>query len=144
MHCVPSCCSPSWRPVINGRASRDRLSSLTAGPDHPITITPTGRRVVVRSGDQVIAESERALTLEEANYGPAQYLPLEDVDPSILRPTDHETDCPDKGDASYYTAQTADGELENVIWTYREPYEAVAEIAGHVAFYPDRVQIEVG
>jgi uncharacterized protein (DUF427 family) len=116
---------------------------LEPGPDHPITIAPTGRHVVVRAGDQVIAESDRALTLEEANYGPVQYLPLADVDAAVLSPTDHETYCPFKGEASYYTVTTPGGELENVIWTYTEPYDAVSEIAGHVAFYTDRVELSV-
>jgi len=116
---------------------------LEPGPDHPITIRPTAGRVVVRVGDQVIAETDRALTLEEANYGPAQYVPLADVDPAVLRSTDHESYCPYKGEASYYTLTTPAGELENVIWTYEEPYDAVSEIAGHVAFYTDRVELSV-
>jgi uncharacterized protein (DUF427 family) len=94
-------------------------------------------------GDQVIAESDNALTLEEANYGPVQYMPLADVDPAVLRPTAHETYCPFKGEASYYTVTTPAGELENVIWTYEEPYDAVSEIAGHVAFYANRVELSV-
>ena len=52
--------------------------------------------------------------------------------------------CPYKGEASYYSVTTPDGKLENVLWTYTEPYEAVAEIAGHAAFYTDRVQVSVG
>jgi uncharacterized protein (DUF427 family) len=117
---------------------------LTPGPDHPITIAPTGQRVVVRAGGRVIAYTDRALTLEEANYGPVQYLPLDAVDAGVLRRTDHETYCPYKGDASYYTVTTPEGDLENVIWTYQQPFEAVAEVAGHVAFYADRVEITVG
>ena len=116
---------------------------LEPGPDHPITISPTGQHVVVRAGDQVIAETDRALTLEEANHGPVQYVPLEDVDPAVLRPTDHETYCPFKGEASYYTVATPAGELENAIWTYAEPYDAVSEIAGHAAFYTDWVELSV-
>lgn len=117
---------------------------LTPGPDHPITIEPTGQRVTVTAGNQVIARTDNALTLREASYPPVQYLPLDDVDRSALRPTDHETYCPYKGEASYFTVTTPDGELDNVIWTYEQPYEAVAEIGGHVAFYPDRVDVHVG
>ena len=117
---------------------------LEPGPDHPITITPTGAPVVVRAGDQIIAQTDRALSLEEANYGAVQYVPLEDVDASVLRATDHETYCPYKGEASYYSVTTPAGELENVIWTYNEPFDAVADIGGHVAFYTDRVDVTVG
>jgi uncharacterized protein (DUF427 family) len=116
---------------------------LEPGPVHPITIAPTGRHVVVRAGGRVIAETDRALSLAESNYGPVQYIPLEDVDAAVLRPTDRQTYCPYKGDASYYTVTTPDGELENVIWTYEQPYDAVSEIAGHVAFYANRVELSV-
>ena len=112
------------------------------GPDHPITIAPTGERVVVRAGGEVIAETDDALTLQEAGYAPVQYIPLTDVDASVLRRSDHQTYCPYKGDASYYTVVTPDGELENVVWTYEEPYDAVREIAGRVAFYANRVEHE--
>ena len=117
---------------------------LTPGPDHPITIEPTGQRVTVTAGDQVIARSDNALTLREASYPPVQYVPIDDVDRGALRPTDHETYCPYKGDASYFTVTTPDGELENLIWTYEQPYDAVAEIQGHVAFYANRVDVAVG
>ena len=117
---------------------------LTPGPDHPITIETTGKRVTVTAGDQVIARTDNALTLREASYPPIQYVPIDDVDPSALRPSAHETYCPYKGDASYFTVNTPEGELENVIWTYEQPYEAVAEIGGHVAFYANRVDVAVG
>jgi uncharacterized protein (DUF427 family) len=117
---------------------------LIPGPDHPITISPTGKHVVVKAGDKVIAQTDNALTLQESDYPAAQYIPLEDVDADVISRTDHQTYCPYKGDASYYSVTVGDGELENVIWTYEEPYEAVADIQGHVAFYPNRVQISVG
>ncbi len=117
---------------------------LTPGPDHPITIEPTCQRVTVTAGDRVIARTDNALTLREASYPPVQYVPIDDVDRSALRPSDHETYCPYKGDASYFTVNTPEGELENVIWTYEQPYEAVAEIDGHVAFYANRVDVAVG
>jgi uncharacterized protein (DUF427 family) len=114
------------------------------GPDHPITVTPTRSRVSVHVGDRVIADSTRALTLQEADYPPSYYIPLEDVDADVLTRTEHETYCPFKGEASYYTVTVDDTTLDNVIWTYERPYDAVAEIAGHVAFYPNRVDVAVG
>lgn len=107
------------------------------GPDHPITIERNSARVVVHAGGSVVAETTHALTLREADYQPVQYIPLQDVDRGSLRPTDHETYCPFKGDASYYTVAG----VENAVWEYREPYAAVAQIKGHVAFYADRVQV---
>jgi uncharacterized protein (DUF427 family) len=112
---------------------------------HPITIRPTGSRVTVRVGGVTVAESDNALSLAESTYPVAQYIPIGDVDASVLRPTDSQTYCPYKGEASYYSVQLKDGQTEtDLIWTYEKPYEAVADIAGHVAFYPDRAEITVG
>ncbi|MFC4855016.1 DUF427 domain-containing protein [Actinophytocola glycyrrhizae] len=113
----------------------------TPGPDHPITVGKNPARVMVKVGDQVVADTTAALVLQESNYPPAQYIPIADVDPAAITPTDTSTYCPYKGDASYYTLVTGDGELADAVWTYREPYPAVAEIAGHVAFYPNKVEI---
>jgi uncharacterized protein (DUF427 family) len=114
------------------------------GPDHPITVEPTSARVVVRAGGRVLADTDKALTLREASYPAVQYVPLAEVDQAALRPTETHTYCPYKGEASYYTVVTAGGELTDAIWTYPEPYDAVAGIAGHAAFYADRVEITVG
>jgi uncharacterized protein (DUF427 family) len=115
----------------------------TPGPDHPITVEPTGSRVVVRSGGKVIADTTAALTLQEGDYPAVQYIPLADVDAGVLRPTDSETYCPYKGEASYYSLVTADGEITDAVWTYEKPYDAVGTIAGHVAFYAEHVDVEV-
>jgi uncharacterized protein (DUF427 family) len=114
------------------------------GPDHPITVEKNPERVVVRVGDQVVADTTAALELRESTYPAVQYVPLADVDPAFLKETDTSTYCPFKGDASYYTLVTGEEEFVDAIWTYREPHQAVAEIAGHVAFYPDKVTITQG
>lgn len=109
------------------------------GPDHPITIAPNPARIVVSIAGQVLADTQSALTLREADYPPVQYIPLEDVDRSLIQETDHASYCPFKGDASYYSIPTGGERSVNAIWTYRDPHAAVAEIKNHVAFYPDRV-----
>jgi uncharacterized protein (DUF427 family) len=122
------------------------MSRTVKIPDasHPITVTPTGAHVTVRIGGTVVAETDSALSLAEASYPVAQYIPLDDVNQSVLERTTTQTYCPYKGDASYYSVKTPDGTESDVIWTYEHPYQAVAEIAGHVAFYPDRSEITVG
>ena len=109
------------------------------GPDHPITITPATERVRVTFNGQVVAETSRALTLQEASYPAVQYIPREDADPALLKRTERSTHCPYKGDASYYSIEAGGRRAENAIWTYETPFPAMAEIAGHLAFYPDRV-----
>jgi uncharacterized protein (DUF427 family) len=113
----------------------------TPGPDHPITVEANPERIVVRAAGKVIADTTQALTLREADYPPVQYIPLADVEESALRPTESRTYCPYKGDASYYSLVTADGEVTDAVWTYEKPYDAVSAIAGHVAFYPQHVEM---
>ena len=109
------------------------------GPDHPITITPEARRVVVKAGGRVVADSRAVLTLQEAAYPPVHYVPRADVDMTLLERTAHATYCPYKGDCAYYSIPGGGERSVNAVWTYEQPYDAVAPIRGHVAFYPDRV-----
>ncbi|MDY6810101.1 MAG: DUF427 domain-containing protein [Actinomycetota bacterium] len=115
---------------------------LTPGPEHPITVEPAGGRVVVRAGDVVVADSESAQILREAKYPPVVYLPLADVNSSMLRDSASTTYCPFKGEANYFDLVVGGGVSEDAVWVYRDPYDAVSTIAGHVAFYPDRVQMQ--
>src|SRR6184192_602523 len=109
------------------------------GPDHPISIQPNPDRVVVSVAGRVIADTRNALALREADYPAVQYIPREDVDLSQLERTNHATYCPYKGDCSYYSVPAGGEKSINAVWTYENPYPAVAQIRKHVAFYPDRV-----
>lgn len=111
----------------------------TPGPDHPITIEPNPNRVTVTIGGKVIADSRDALTLREAAYPAAIYFPRKDVDMAALRRTGHATYCPYKGDASYYSIPAGGTRSDNAVWSYETPYDAVAGIKDHLAFYPNRV-----
>ncbi len=112
--------------------------------DHPITVEPTGKHVTVRVNGEVVADTDDALTLQESTYPAVYYVPISAVAQDALKPSDTTTYCPYKGDASYYHVTTAAGDtVEDVIWTYEQPYPAVGDIAGHVAFYPDKAEIVV-
>src|ERR1700679_3036208 len=109
------------------------------GGDHPIAIEANPARVVVRVGGITIADTKAALTLREASYPAVQYIPRRDVDMAALTRSEHTTYCPYKGDASYYGIPAGGDRSRNAVWTYETPFEAVAQIEDHVAFYPDRV-----
>jgi uncharacterized protein (DUF427 family) len=112
--------------------------------DHPITVEPTGKHVTVRVNGEVVADTDAALTLQESTYPAVHYIPIGDVVEGVLTSSDTTTYCPYKGEASYYNLTTgAGGTVEDAIWTYQQPYPAVGDIAGHVAFYPDRAEIVV-
>ena len=109
------------------------------GPQHPITIERNPARVVVSVAGRVIADSRNALTLREASLRPVQYIPRQDVDMTLLERTDHATYCPYKGDCAYYSIPAGGLKSVNAVWTYEAPYDAVATIKDHVAFYPERI-----
>jgi uncharacterized protein (DUF427 family) len=104
---------------------------------HPITVAPTGQRVTVTVGGAIIAQTDDALTLQESTYPAVQYIPRADVVWETLTRSATTTYCPFKGEANYYDV----GGVADVTWTYEDPYPAVAEIAGHLAFYPQKAQI---
>jgi uncharacterized protein (DUF427 family) len=107
--------------------------------EHPITIEANSSRVVVSVAGRVIADTRAALTLREASYPAVQYIPRRDVDMSLLERTEHATYCPYKGDCAYYSIPVGGERSVNAVWTYEEPYPAVAEIKDYLAFYPNRV-----
>jgi uncharacterized protein (DUF427 family) len=109
------------------------------GPDHPISITPTKGRVTVSLDGKLIADSREALTLREADYPPAQYIPRKDVDMSQLQRTTRSTYCPYKGECVYYSIPAGGERSVNAVWSYEVPYAAVSAIREHLAFYPGRV-----
>jgi uncharacterized protein (DUF427 family) len=109
------------------------------GPDHPISIEASGARVTVVVAEREIVTSRGALILKEASYPPVLYIPRQDVDMSLLERTAHTTYCPYKGECSYYSIPIGGAKSANAVWTYENPYAAVAEIRGHLAFYRERV-----
>jgi uncharacterized protein (DUF427 family) len=112
---------------------------MVPGPDHPITIEPNPARVTVSIAGRTLADTRNALTVREGSYPPVQYIPLKDVDVSLLERTSHATYCPYKGECSYYSIPIGGERSVNAVWSYESPYAAMARIKDHVAFYPDRV-----
>jgi len=97
----------------------------------------------VRAGGAVLGESSNALELSEGDYPPVIYFPREDIAMAFLDPSDSTSHCPHKGDASYYSVVTKSRTLENAVWSYEDPKEAVAEIKDHLAFYKmDEITVE--
>jgi len=117
---------------------------LQPSATHPITVTPTGKHVTVRVNGEVVADTTDAVTLQESTYPAVQYIPLADVVQSTLSHSDTSTYCPFKGDASYYNVTVGGDTVEDAIWFYDQPYPAVADIAGRVAFYQDKAEVVVG
>ena len=111
------------------------------GQDHPITLTTAQGRVRALYQGHEIADSLNAIRLAEADYPPVWYFPRENVAMGFFGRTDRDTHCPYKGRASYFTIRRDGVISENAAWSYEDPYPAMAAIKGHIAFYPDAVEI---
>jgi uncharacterized protein (DUF427 family) len=107
-------------------------------PYHRIDVRETSRHVTVRIGDEVVADTERAVVLFETGLPPRWYVPREDLR-SELEPSDHRTFCPYKGRAAHFTVAREDA----VAWSYPEPLREVEPIRDRIAFYDERVDIEI-
>src|SRR5207247_4492830 len=133
--------------VAEGAAIRD--DSLSVGriamanpapgyaekPEHRDDLLPETRQVRVTFAGVVIADSRDALRVEETGHGPVHYVPEKDVRLDLMRPTEHKTYCPFKGDCSYWTIDVGGGKAVNAVWGYRAPYDEAEGLAGHYAFY---------
>lgn len=97
---------------------------------------------VARAGGAVIAETEAAVELTEAGHEPVIYFPRADVAMAFLEPSQSHTACPLKGEAGYFTLVTKSGKITDAAWSYEAPKSGVEAIAGHLAFYTDKVTVE--
>jgi uncharacterized protein (DUF427 family) len=127
----------AWRAMDGFYEEDERILGHAADPYHRIDIRRSSRRLVVRSGDTVIADTANPLVLYESGFAPRWYVPRADVAGDALAPVELRTFCPYKGIASYYDV---DG-VEHAAWSYRAPFDDMAAIAGLVSFEPDRVEI---
>ena len=109
-------------------------------PDHRITTEPAPERVQVKLKGEIIADTRHAIRLKEGGYAPVYYIPRKDAKMDRLVRTSHQTYCPFKGRASYYSLK--DG-AENAVWSYEQPYDEVSVIKERLAFYPDKVEIAI-
>ena len=107
-----------------------------------IKIRPATGTWVVRAGGAVLGETNDALELVEGDYPPVIYVPRGDIAMAFLEPSETTSSCPHKGQASYYNIVAKSGPIADAAWSYEDPKEAVAEIAGHLAFYPAKVAVE--
>jgi uncharacterized protein (DUF427 family) len=124
-------------------------SAYEKHPQHRIEIDVERVGIRVTLHGEVLAQTTRGLNLREGNLPAVVYVPRDDVNMERLIPSDHSTHCPFKGDASYFRSQEGtqensqqDPEPREVAWSYETPFDQMAAIRGHLAFYSDRVTIE--
>ena len=110
-------------------------------PGYRVELTPNGERVRVFLGEDEVADSRRTLLVKESRHAPVVYFPFDDVRMDLLERTAHETFCPFKGYASYWTIRIENRLEENAVWAYEDPFEEVAGLRGYVSFYVGRGEL---
>jgi uncharacterized protein (DUF427 family) len=108
---------------------------------HRITVSAPVVALRIEVDDVLVARTERARVLREGSLPPRYYLPRPDVRTDLLVASEHKTTCPFKGDASYWTLELESGRHEHIAWSYENPIPAMAEIAGLLCFYNERVEL---
>ncbi len=111
-------------------------------PDYRVDLDPNADRIRVKFAGEVIADSTRTLTVRETRHDAVVYFPEADLDARFFEATDHESFCPFKGEASYWTIRVGSDCSENSVWGYDDPFEEVSGLVGYRAFYADRVEWE--
>jgi uncharacterized protein (DUF427 family) len=129
----------AWHAMDAFYEEEERIVGHAADSYHRIDIRQTSRRLVVRHGDRIIADTKRPMALYESGFAPRWYVPRADVDESALTPVERQTFCPYKGLCCYYDI----GDAHFAVWSYREAYPEVGRISNFLSFEPDIVMVQL-
>lgn len=132
-----------WGAMDTWFAEDEELEVHPKDPYHRVDVLRTSRHVRVRVDGELVADTRRAVMLLETGLPPRYYIPPADVRMERLEPSDTHTRCPYKGVASYYSVRTAEGLHRDMVWYYPEPLVEAGRIQGRLAFYNERVDIEL-
>lgn len=129
----------AWRAMDAFYEEDDRIVGHAADPYHRIDIRKTSRHLVVRHGDQVIADTTGPLALYESGFAARWYVPRADVNEPALTAVEGQTFCPYKGVCSYYDI----ADVHRAAWSYLHAWPEVGSVAGFVSFEPDKVEVSL-
>jgi uncharacterized protein (DUF427 family) len=127
----------AWRAMDAFYEENERIGGHAADAYHRIDIRSTSRHLVVRGGEQVIADTKHPLALYESGFAPRWYAPREDIDEAALKLVDLQTFCPYKGICSYYDI----GSHKRAAWSYVNAWPEVGRVANLVSFEPDKIDV---
>ena len=119
--------------------SGEPATGFVAHPAYRLDFERSAELHQILFNEAVVAASDRAIIIHEQNKLPVVYFPPEDVDMKLLRPSDHQSHCPFKGDASYWQVTANGVATDDAAWSYRNPIAEAAPIGGYIAFYLDKM-----
>lgn len=132
-----------WEKLDRWFEEDDEIFVHPPDPYHRIDVRSTRRKVRIRLGDEVVAQTERAMMLFETGLPSRFYMPLDDVRRDLLEESDAHTQCAYKGRASYWSVRAGDDLHENVAWYYPDPNPVAEPVRGMVAFYNEHADLEI-
>jgi uncharacterized protein (DUF427 family) len=132
-----------WRKMDHWYEEDEEVFVHPRDPYHRVDVLESSRHVKVLVNGEVVAETNRPTILFETGLPPRYYIPPEDFREEALVPSDKETQCPYKGVASYYSVEVGGEQVEDLIWYYSEPIPETAKMKGHLAFFNEKVDLEV-
>jgi len=112
-------------------------------PYHRVDALDTSRHIRISLDGELLAETTRGRVIFETGLPPRWYVPVEDVRQELLIPSEHRTGCAYKGFASYWSVRVRDRVEENLAWFYPEPRREVSPIEGMIAFFDERLDVEL-
>lgn len=124
-------------------ASANPAPGFEKHPNYEVNIQPLAGELSVEVNGTVIGTSTRAVEVLETRHRPVWYMPLEDLDATLIESTDTDTFCPFKGHASYWSVNLPDATVEDAIWAYMEPYDECESIRGYASFYTNKVDLRI-
>lgn len=146
----PTSCPPldgyvsfEWNLMSRWLEEDDEIIVHPRDPYTRVDVLRSSRHVVVSLQGTVLADSTRPLVLLETGAPTRYYLPTDDVDHSLLLPSDSFTWCPYKGRATYRHVRLGDTVYRDLFWTYEEPLRDVDRIVGHLCPFNEFLDISV-
>ena len=132
-----------WRKVDAWYEEDDEVFVHPRDPYHRVDVLNSSRHIKVVIGGQVVAETDQPRLLFETGLRTRYYIPKVDVRMDLLEPTATITQCPYKGNATYWSARIGDQVYPDIVWSYPFPIPECARIQNLLSFYNEKTEIYV-
>jgi uncharacterized protein (DUF427 family) len=132
-----------WRKLDHWYEEDEEVFVHPRDPYHRVDVLASSRHVKVTLNGEIVAETDRPKILFETGLPPRYYMPPEDVRMEKLVPSGKNTQCPYKGEASYWSVEAGGERVEDLVWFYREPIPEAGKIKGHLCFFNEKVDLTV-
>jgi uncharacterized protein (DUF427 family) len=132
-----------WRKIDAWYEEDDEVFVRPRDPYHRVDVLNSSRHIKVVIGGEVVAETRRPRLLFETGLRTRYYIPKVDVRMDLLEPTATLTQCPYKGNATYWSARIGDEVFPDIVWSYPFPIPECPTIQNLLSFYNEKVEIYV-